>query len=196
MDYIPFNSTGNGQQRSSPHLINKKKSISNGSTPNPRNKSLSKPCFGSPATFPPFGSPAVNFGSPAMPNLSHHPLNRQTSPRNFHSNTPRHLLPRNSSPRQPNSYQYTPPQYINRSSSNGQSSKDSIDFKTPHQCYSPRGRGNGRKSFTRQFNQTPRLDPHCNIGGSTNIEDYFNPSMVEDPWRNMTPVIVSQASKS
>lgn len=43
--------------------------------------------------------------------------------------------------------------------------------------------------------QTPRLDPNCNIGGSTNIEDYYNPSMVDDPWRNMAPVIVSQTSK-
>lgn len=44
--------------------------------------------------------------------------------------------------------------------------------------------------------QSPRLDPNCNVGGSTNVEDYYNPGMVEDPWRHLTPVIVSQASKS
>lgn len=197
MDFIPFNSPANGQQNCSPHVLKQNKTLSNGKTPNTKGKSSSKPAFGSPASFPPFGSPALSFGSPAVSNTSFSPLTRQTSPRNFHQSTPRPYIPRNGSPRHQHtsSYQNTPPQFANRPYSNGQIYKDNSDFKTPHQCFSPRGRGNGRKSFTRQFNQTPRLDPNCNIGGSTNIEDYYNPSMVEDPWRNMAPVIVSQTSK-
>lgn len=39
------------------------------------------------------------------------------------------------------------------------------------------------------ISQTPRNDPNCNAGGSSNIEDYYHPSMVQDPWRNVNPVL-------
>ena len=175
MDFIPLNSPGNGLKNNSPHSLKKSRTISNGTTPNSQSKSFTRPSFGSPASFPSFGSPALNFGSPAIQNTTFSPLLRQTSPRNFHQNTPRHnfqstprhsfqrefsnegFRPRNGSPspRHPqNSFQYTPPYFAKRPhQNNGHASKDSSDFKAPQQCFSPRGRGSGRKSFTRQFNQ-------------------------------------------
>ena len=182
MDFIPFNSSGNSSKNNSPLLVKKSQTISNGTTPNSHSKSLSKPSFGSPASFPSFGSPAVSFGSPAIHNTSFSPLLRQPSPRNFHQSTPRHNFQRDfskegfrsrngsPSPRHnypQNSFQYTPPYLAKRPhQNNGHGSKDSSDFKTPQQCYSPRGRGNGRKSFTRQFNQvikaiSERRIPSC-----------------------------------
>ncbi|KAJ8314092.1 hypothetical protein KUTeg_008653 [Tegillarca granosa] len=56
-----------------------------------------------------------------------------------------------------------------------------------------RGRGNGRKSFNKQFGQTPRRDHNCNPGGSSKIEDYYHPSMLEDPWKYCTPVPATQS---
>lgn len=74
------------------------------------------------------------------------------------------------------------------------------NFRTPHSPFSPpgshgsgRGRGNGRKSFNKQFGQTPRRDHNCNPGGSSKIEDYYHPSMLEDPWKYCTPVPASQS---
>ena len=169
MDFIPFNSPGNGTKNNSPLTLKKSQTYSNGTTPNSHSKSFSKPSFGSPASFPSFGSPALSFGSPAVQNTSFSPSLRQPSPRNFHQSTPRHnfqrdfakegFRPRNGSPSprhaySQNSFQYTPPYLAKRPyQNNGNFSKESSDFKTPQQCYSPRGRGNGRKSFTRQFNQ-------------------------------------------
>ena len=160
MDFIPFNTSGNEQQKSSPYVLKQNRTLPNGSTPNSRNKNNSKPSLGSSASFPSFGSPAIGFGSPALQNASFSPLNRQTSPRPYqnaslnrqpspYQSTPRSYSPRHSQ----NSYQFTPPSFTSRQNNNGQSFNDNSNFKAPHQSFSPRGRGNGRKSFTRQFNQ-------------------------------------------
>lgn len=38
--------------------------------------------------------------------------------------------------------------------------------------------------------QSPRheYNPNSNPGGSGRIEDYYHPSMLEDPWKFCTPV--------
>ena len=173
MDFIPFNVSGNEQKRASPNVLKQNRTFSNGNTPNSRHN---KPALSSPASFPPFGSPALSFGSPAVQNTSfsplnrqHSPLNRQASPRTYQSvpanrqPSPYQSTPRNFSPRHQNSYQYTPPSFSNsnRSHNNGQTFSDNSGFKTPHQSFSPRGRGNGRKSFTRQFNQVLKYVTYC-----------------------------------
>lgn len=168
MDYIPFSSSEKQSKNSAPHMLKKSLTYSNGNSPNSHSKNFTKPNFGSPASFPSFGSPALSFGSPAVQNTSYSPLPRQASPKNFRQSTPMHgymrgtsqdgFRPRNSSPsprhtNSQSSFQFTPPQFVKRPQNNYQASKNNTDFKTPQHCFSPRGSNSGRKSFTRQFNQ-------------------------------------------
>ncbi|XP_045169166.2 M-phase-specific PLK1-interacting protein-like [Mercenaria mercenaria] len=190
MDFIPFNNAASNRSKtSSPHSFKNNAQIQSPGTN--MKKSLS---FGSPAlNMPAFGSPAVNFGAPAVQNTGlnrHHSTpsprhyNPQYSPRaRGHNQSPFQQSPRGQSPRQ-----YSPYGNNKQSNENFRYSKDGNGFKTPHQFSPNRGRGNGRKSFNRQFGQTPRFD--CNAGGSLNIEDYYHPSMIEDPWRNYKPVFL------
>lgn len=190
MDFIPFSDAStNRNKTSSPHNF---KNVSQKSSPGSTlQKSLS---FGSPAlNLPSFGSPAVNFGAP----FQNSGLNRHNS-----TPSPRHCNPRHSpgaypymsnpfhqhSPRGQSPQQYSP--YGNNKQSNNSFnlSREGSGFKTPHQFSPNRGRGNGRKSFNRQFGQTPRFD--SKTGGILNIEDYYHPSMIEDPWRYSKPVFI------
>ncbi|XP_041365658.1 uncharacterized protein LOC121380760 [Gigantopelta aegis] len=41
--------------------------------------------------------------------------------------------------------------------------------------------------------KSPRYDHNCNPGGSFNIESYYHTSMLDDPWRDLTPVPVTQS---
>lgn len=199
MDFIPFNNGGSNRNKtSSPHSFKnngnsqKKSSDANSNM----KKSLS---FGSPAVnMPAFGSPAVNFGAPAVQSSGHPGLNRYNttpSPRHFspqtqysprahvHNQSPFQRSPRGQSP-----HQYSPYGGNKQSDDYYRFSRDGSSFKTPHQFSPSRGRGNGRKSFNRQFQQNSSFD--CNAGGSLNIEDYYLPSMVEDPWCNYKPVFL------
>lgn len=165
MDFIPFSDAVSKRNKtSSPHSF---KNISQkGSQATTMKKSLS---FGSPAvTLPAFGSPAVNFGAPAYQNPGFNRQNSSPSPRHFnprhspgahvHNTNPFHQQsPRGHSPRQYSPYgnnsQYSP--YGNNKQSNNSYSltREGSSFKTPHQFSPNRGRGNGRKSFNRQFGQ-------------------------------------------
>lgn len=191
MDFIPFNSSScNRNKNSSPHT-----------SKNSSQKTLGVP-FGSPATgMPAFGSPALGFGAPSIQNNSYNPskgtpsprhYNQQFSPRSNYPNMSPRPFQHNQSPRGRN-LQFSPYGQKDSHRQSNQSSDsfrlDSSGFKTPHQ-FSPnyRGRGNGRKSIGRHFGQTPRLD--CNAGGSLNPEDYYHPSMLEDPWRSLNPVFI------
>lgn len=188
MDFIPFsNASSQRNKTSSPHKF---KNSSQKSSP-------SSVPFGSPALgMPAFGSPAVGFGAPAVHNSSFNSLKGTPSPRHYNQQfSPRSQCPNNS----PRAFHHQSPRgrapqfspYANRDpfrQPNDNYRQDNSGFKTPHQ-YSPnRGRGNGRKSIGRHFGQTSRLD--CNAGGSLNIEDYYHPSMVDDPWRNLSPVFI------
>lgn len=206
MDFIPFNST--------PKQSNQSLSQQNRNGGNKQSVNLNKmPAFGSPAivTSPvgnvPFGSPAftnqINHGghtSPRCQNQQYTPRgynNFNSSPRGkYHAMSPRHPnqsynhSPRNCntspSPRQQNQHNFLPSPYSGRNRYSN--TNDGSEFKTPHQ-FSP-SMGRGRKSIAGQFGQTPRIDPNYNHGGSLNIEDYYHPSMMQDPWRNLNPVIV------
>ncbi|WAQ94783.1 hypothetical protein MAR_007254 [Mya arenaria] len=196
MDFIPFNQNTNLKQ-------------SDGSgRKNSPNQNMKAQSFGGSANkMPSFGSPALPFGSPAM-NNSGNAYNRTPSPRHQSPYSPRgynnghsgrgynhqgynsrnsgHFQHNSMSPRHQFSPSHGPPMKYSPYSpvEYQRQMSEPANFKTPQSF----GRGNGRKSFTKTFEKTPRFN--CNPGGSNSIEDYYNSSMVEDPWHNLNPVLV------
>nr|XP_022321786.1 M-phase-specific PLK1-interacting protein-like [Crassostrea virginica] len=120
------------------------------------------------------------WGTPAgsQPNFSHSSRRPPMSPRH-QQYSPRHHNYNSS---------FTPPNYR-------MSSPKDHHFRTPNSDFNPfsppnsggsRGRGSGRNS--QKTFQNPRKDKSCNPGGSQNIEDYYHPEMLQDPWKFCTPV--------
>ncbi|KAL5007534.1 hypothetical protein ScPMuIL_016340 [Solemya velum] len=70
------------------------------------------------------------------------------------------------------------PAFVGRFSS----PNDTNQFRTPNSSHSGGwGRGNGRKSFSRQF-QSP-----------SGVESYYHPAMVDDPWKSCNPIPVTES---
>ncbi|XP_060065112.1 M-phase-specific PLK1-interacting protein-like [Ylistrum balloti] len=141
-----------------------------------------------------WGAPARGYS----PNPSPRADRQFQSPGSAKHQSPRHLNFSSSS--------YSSPSLMNSSGFSHPydryTSPSDSKFKTPHSpnLFSPpgsRGRGgySGRKhnqNYHRNFNQTPRQDRNCNPGGSGNIEDYFHPSMLHDPWKFCSSVPVTR----
>lgn len=120
----------------------------------------------------PAQSPQMNFSySNRRPSMS--PRHQQYSPR--HHDYKNNFTPSHHRMSSPNEHHFRTP------------NSDYIPFSSPNSGGN-RGRGSGRK-FYKTF-QNPRKDKSCNPGGSQNIEDYFQPEMLQDPWKFCTPVPV------
>ncbi|KAL3859228.1 hypothetical protein ACJMK2_009457 [Sinanodonta woodiana] len=66
-------------------------------------------------------------------------------------------------------------------------------FRNPRQLFSsPALSSSGRQSLGNRYDtQSPRVDKSCTPGARNDIENYYHPSMVTDPWKCCKPVIRS-----
>lgn len=125
-----------------------------------------------------WGSPAQSSSCPPQNSFSYpnrrpsmSPRHQQFSPRHHSFNDS--FTPSNRKMSSPKDHHFKTPDYV--------------PFASPSSGGN-RGRGSGRKSY-KTF-QNPRKDNSCNPGGSQNIEDYYHPEMLQDPWKYCTPVPV------
>lgn len=172
MDFIPFNDLKHS--RSTPKSGDNH--IQNVGANSARMKTQ-KPAFGSPAVVAAFGSPAVQFGSPAL-HCSGGSYNKTPSPRHFqqnHGGCANHKSPkpynnfspypyhqqngfRDKSPRSPNTNyskggQHHKSHFTPRALIQDAAPMDVGGFKAPQHSPGGRSRGMGRKSMTWTYGQ-------------------------------------------
>ncbi|KAL3832671.1 hypothetical protein ACJMK2_024293 [Sinanodonta woodiana] len=132
--------------------------------------------------------PSPYHGAAIQKQSSHSHLNNSgcvpsTSPKTAHVNNPG----QNSSTRfrQQRSHFSTPPYHFWPNSGHS--------FRTPNQLFnSPVRYDSGRQSFGNVCNtESPSFNKSCNPGASNQIENYYQPSMVTDPWKGCKPVVRS-----
>ncbi|KAK6165694.1 hypothetical protein SNE40_022573 [Patella caerulea] len=129
-------------------------------------------------SFQKWGSPATAPSSASCNNAGFSPYQKYTNNgQGYHDQ--RQFSPRFSGPRQ-----FRTPQPVQRHSS-------------PHHGRSWTGDFNNRfnKSPAKRFHnfKNRRFDVNCNPGGSNDIDQYYHPTMLQDPWQDLLACPINQA---
>ncbi|KAK7109666.1 hypothetical protein V1264_013666 [Littorina saxatilis] len=150
-------------------------------------------------------SPGPRWGSPALrPMATFPPMNRMTAPQNA---TPPHRPPLSSSMSVGGRVGRGFIPGMGSGSPQFERTTHPNSFRTPqpqlrhHSPNSPRppwtdNRGYNQRRPRFSGNHSPHGGPNVNPGGSDDIMQYYHPSMLDDPWRDVPPKPVNHWLRS
>ncbi|VDI73262.1 Hypothetical predicted protein [Mytilus galloprovincialis] len=171
------------------------------------------PAWGSPAvscspsgnTFKPQTQrPSYNQYSPRGKDFSHNSQFNNSPRGNSAHNKPYNMSPRgNSAQNKPYNMSPRNNSFSTPSTTHNNFSSPNDVFKTPqsplNRSYTSPGAYNGfnssgKRSYNQRFQQNSRRGGFNTQRGGSSIENYYHFSMIEDPWKNTSPVLVSTRS--